>query len=79
VRFSGNAPKRLSRPVNALDSTTITAGVAEVHTFLGDNGRAIEMLDGLLSRPSYIAAGDLKINPVLNPLRFQKLCDEKQP
>ncbi len=37
---------------DAFGGPEISEGVAEVHAILGDNDRAIEILDGLLSRPS---------------------------
>jgi hypothetical protein len=68
---------------DALDGPHITEGVAEVYAILGDNDRAIEILDGLLNRPSYVTVQDLKVNPAWDPLRsdpaFQKLCEEKKP
>jgi serine/threonine-protein kinase len=65
---------------DAFGGPEITSGVAEVHAILGDNGRAIEILDGLLSRPSGITVQDLKVNPVWDSLRndprFQALMDK---
>src|SRR4029453_16385405 len=37
---------------DAFDGPKITEEVAQVYAILGDNARAIELLDGLLSRPS---------------------------
>jgi serine/threonine-protein kinase len=54
---------------DALGGPEIAAGVAEVHAILGDNGRAIEILDGLLSRPSAVTVQGLKVNPIWDPLR----------
>jgi TolB-like protein/Tfp pilus assembly protein PilF len=54
---------------DALGGAEIAAGVAEVHAILGDNDRAIEILDGLLSRPSAVTVQGLKINPIWDPLR----------
>jgi len=49
---------------------------------LGDKARAIETLEGLLSRPNIVTVQGLKVNPFWDPLRadpaFQKLCEEKQ-
>jgi hypothetical protein len=54
--------------------------VAEVHAILGDNGRAIEILDGLLSRPSAVTVQSLKVNPIWDSLRndpgFQALLNK---
>ena len=64
---------------DALGGAEIAAGVAEVHAILGDNDRAIEILDGLLSRPSSVTVQGLKLNPIWDPLRsdprFQALID----
>jgi TolB-like protein/Flp pilus assembly protein TadD len=54
---------------DALDGPHITEGVAEVYAILGDNGRAIEILEGLLNRPSYVTAQGLKVNPIWDTLR----------
>jgi len=54
--------------------------VAEVHAILGDNDRAIEILDGLLSRPSSVTVQGLEVNPIWDPLRndprFQALIEK---
>jgi TolB-like protein/class 3 adenylate cyclase/Tfp pilus assembly protein PilF len=54
---------------DAFGGPDITYGVAEVHAILGNNGRAIEILDGLLNRPSPVTVQSLKINPIWDPLR----------
>ena len=65
---------------DAFGGPEIAAGVAEVHAILGDNGRAIEILDGLLNRPSAVTVQGLKVNPIWDPLRndprFQLLIDK---
>jgi tetratricopeptide (TPR) repeat protein len=65
---------------DALDGPHITEDVAQVHAILGDNGRAIEILDGLLNRPSYLTVQGLRVNPVWDPLRndprFQALLEK---
>src|SRR5438874_1790056 len=65
---------------DAVDGPEITEGVAQVYTILGDNDRAIEILDGLLNRPSYVTVQGLKVNPIWDPLRsdprFQALIDK---
>ncbi len=54
---------------DAFEGPRITEDVAQVYAILGDNARAIELLDGLLSRPSEVTLQTLKINPAWDPLR----------
>src|SRR5215472_1007147 len=54
---------------DAFEGPQVTEQVAQVYTILGDNARAIELLDGLLSRPSEVTLQGLKINPAWDPLR----------
>ena len=65
---------------DALDGPHITEDAAQVHAILGDNDRAIEILDGLLNRPSYLTVQGLRVNPVWDPLRndprFQALLEK---
>jgi TolB-like protein/cytochrome c-type biogenesis protein CcmH/NrfG len=65
---------------DAFGGPEITAAVAEVHTILGDHTRAIEILDGLLGRPSAVTVQGLKVNPVWDSLRndprFQALLNK---
>jgi len=65
---------------DAFGGPEITEQVAQVHAILGDNGRAIEILDGLLSRPSSVTVQGLKVNPIWDPLRndpqFQALLNK---
>jgi serine/threonine-protein kinase len=76
------ASELLPESKDAFSGPDITEGVAQVHTIVGENDHAIELLDGLLSRPSTVTVQILKINPIWDPLRsdprFQKLCQEKQ-
>jgi hypothetical protein len=75
------ATELLSESKDAYVGPEISTGVAEVHAIVGDSGRAIEILDGLLRRPNFLTVQDLKVNPIWDPLRsdptFQKLCEEK--
>jgi len=74
------ATELLPESKDAFGGPEITGGVAEVHAILGDNDRAIEILDGLLSRPSGVTVQGLKVNPIWDPLRsdprFQALIDK---
>ena len=74
------ATELLPESKDAFGGPEITGGVAEIHAILGDNDRAIEILDGLLSRPSAVTIQGLKVNPIWDPLRndprFQALINK---
>jgi len=65
---------------DAFGGPEIAAGMAEVYAILGDSDHAIQILDGLLSRPSAVTVQTLKISPIWDPLRndprFQALLDK---
>ena len=71
------ASELLPESKDAFGGPEITEGMAQVQAILGENDRAIEILDGLLSRPSAVTAQLLRINPIWDPLRndsrFQNL------
>jgi len=73
------ARELLPESKDAFGGQEITAAVAEVHAILGNNIHAIEILEGLLSRPSWVAVEGLKVDPVWDPLRndprFQELLN----
>jgi len=54
---------------DAFEGPQITEQVAQVYAILGDNARAIELLDELLSRPSEVTSQSLKLDPAWDPLR----------
>jgi len=54
---------------DAFDGPRVTEDVAQVYAILGDNARAIELLDGLLSRPTGLTLQSLKVNPAWDPIR----------
>jgi serine/threonine-protein kinase len=54
---------------DAFDGPRVTEEVAQVYAILGDNARAIELLDGLLSRPTGVTLQSLKVNPAWDPIR----------
>jgi TolB-like protein/Tfp pilus assembly protein PilF len=74
------ATELLPESKDAFGGPDITEGVAEVNVFVGDNTRAIDILSGLLDRPSSITAAILKVDPVWDPLRsdprFQALIEK---
>jgi len=54
---------------DAFEGPRITEQVAQMYAILGDNARAIELLDDLLSRPSEVTSQSLKLDPAWDPLR----------
>jgi tetratricopeptide (TPR) repeat protein len=74
------ATELLPESKDAFFGQEITGSVAEVYAIIGDNAHAIEILEGLLNRPSWIAVEGLKVDPVWDPLRsdphFQALLNK---
>jgi serine/threonine-protein kinase len=54
---------------DAFEGPHVTEDAAQVYAILGDNARAIELLDGLLNRPSEVTLQALKVNPAWDSLR----------
>jgi serine/threonine-protein kinase len=54
---------------DAFEGPRVTEDVAQVYAILGDNGRAIELLDGLLSRTTGVTLQSLRANPAWDPIR----------
>ena len=71
------AAELLPESKDAFGGPEVMEGVAQVYAILGEKDRAIEVLNGLLSRPSAMTVEILKVNPVWDPLRddpeFQNL------
>jgi TolB-like protein/Tfp pilus assembly protein PilF len=68
---------------DALAKPYAEMALATVQAQVGDIDSAIAALPHLLDVPNGATVGDLRINPLWDPLRkdprFQKLCEEKQP
>jgi len=65
------------------DGALVLEGLAQVYTWSGDRDRAIELLQKLVSIPSYINYGRLKLHPLWAPLRgdprFEKIVNSLAP
>jgi TolB-like protein/Flp pilus assembly protein TadD len=74
------AMELLPESKDAFEGPEITSSLASVYAIVGDNTRAIELLEGLLQRPSAITVQILKLNPIWDPLRhdprFQALLQK---
>jgi TolB-like protein len=65
------------------DGALVLEGLAQVYTWSGDRDRAIELVQKLISIPSYINYGRLKLHPLWSPLRgdprFEKIVNSLAP
>src|SRR5262249_23939145 len=63
------ATELLPENKDAFGGPEMTAAVAQVHAILGNNADAVEILEALLNRPSWITVEGLKADPIWDPLR----------
>jgi tetratricopeptide (TPR) repeat protein len=74
------ATELLPESKDAFGGPEVMEDVAQVYAILGEKDRAIEVLNGLLSRPSAMTVEILKVNPIWDPLRndpgFQALLSK---
>jgi TolB-like protein/cytochrome c-type biogenesis protein CcmH/NrfG len=65
------------------DGALVLEGLAQVYTWSGDRDRAIELVQKLVTIPSYINYGRLKLHPLWSPLRgdprFDKIVNSLAP
>ena len=61
------------------DGALVLEGLAQVYTWSGDHDRAIELVQKLVTIPSYTNYGRLKLHPLWSPLRgdprFEKIVN----
>jgi tetratricopeptide (TPR) repeat protein len=63
------ATEILPESVDAFNGPEMTQRLAEVYACVGEHEKAIDLLDGLLSRPSALTVAMLKVVPIWDPLR----------
>lgn len=63
------ATELLPESVDAFEGPSMTQTLAEVYVLVGEHEKAIDLLDGLLSRPSPVTVAMLKAIPIWDPLR----------
>ena len=77
IEEAQRATTLLPESVDAFQGPQIAQAVAEVYAVTGENAKALEVLNELLSRPSDVTTAVLKIDPALDRLRedpgFQEL------
>jgi TolB-like protein/Tfp pilus assembly protein PilF len=63
------ATELLPESIDAFDGPVATQTLAEIYVTVGEYDKAIEVADGLLSRPSQLTVAILKIHPLWDPIR----------
>jgi TolB-like protein len=65
------------------DGALVLEGLAQVYTWSGEHDRAIELVQKLVTMPSYLNYGRLKLHPLWSPLRgdprFEKIVNSLAP
>ncbi len=69
VAEAKRATELLPESVDAFDGPNMTETLAAVYATVGEQEKAIDLLDGLLSRPGDLTVAALKVLPVWDPLR----------
>jgi serine/threonine-protein kinase len=73
------ATELLPESQDAYDGPQISAALAEIYAWTGENDKALQLLDHLLQIPNGLTVPLLKLDPVWDPLRkdprFQALID----
>ena len=59
----------LPESADAFDGPVCTQRLAEVYMIVGEHDKAIEILDGLLTRPTQVTVATVKVNPLWDPVR----------
>lgn len=63
------ATELLPESVDAFDGPKMTEALAEVYCIVGEQDKALDLLDHLLSRPSFVTVATLKVMPMWDWLR----------
>lgn len=83
IREAQHAVELMPISEDIYDGGLVLEGLAQVYTWTGDDDRAIEVLQKLVSMPSYITYAGLKLHPMWNPLRgdprFEKIVTSLAP
>ncbi len=70
------ATELLPEDVDAFDGPKLTESLAQVYAIVGEHDKAIELLDHLLSKPSFVTVANLKVLPMWEWLRHNPRFDE---
>ena len=65
---------------DALDGSDVLIELAKIYTCVGEIDKALDLIDELLSIPSWLSVGLLRLDPAWDPLRddprFQALFEK---
>jgi len=70
------ATEMLPENVDAFDGPKLTEALAEIYCIVGEQDKAIDLLDHLLSRPSFVTVAGLKVLPMWDWLRHNPRFNE---
>ena len=70
------ATEMLPENVDAFDGPKLTEALAEIYAIVGEQDKAIDLLDHLLSRPSSVTVASLKVLPMWDWLRHNPRFNE---
>jgi len=83
IREAQHAVELMPISEDIYDGGLVLEGLAQVYTWIGEHDRAIEVLQKLVSMPSYVNYARLKLHPMWNPLRgdprFEKIVASLAP
>jgi len=84
LREGRRAVELLPAKKDALEGINLVANLAMIAAWVGDKDLACEQLESVISRPSILSYGELKLMPFWDPLRgdprFEKIVEEaRQP
>lgn len=83
VREANHAVELMPTAVDVYDGALVLEGLAQVYTWSNEPDRAIELLEKLVTMPSYVNYARVKFHPMWNPLRgdarFEKIVESLAP
>jgi TolB-like protein/Flp pilus assembly protein TadD len=83
IQYAERAAQAVGIHWNAYDAPLVQQGLAQVYTWTGEHGRALEILERLVRSPGYLNYGQLLHDPAWEPLRgnprFQALTASLAP
>jgi TolB-like protein/phage shock protein PspC (stress-responsive transcriptional regulator) len=83
IREAQHAIDLMPTSKDIYDGALVLEGLAQVYTWSGDRDRAIELVQKLVTMPSYINYARLKLHPLWSPLRgdprFEKIVASLAP